>query len=388
MTGVSIAIVNLACVVLALVVVRRLFREVLHARFLIFVIAVLAGASLGAACLFVENLFFRWIGVYADVTRELVAHASDATTSAQAGFGGAGFGGALLAMLLFAAPLEEGGKLLAVWPLHSRDQLVTRADSLFSALSVTGGFAVWEGTILALYLEQRFVLGRVLLVTVGHFFFAGVWSFVLGDSLRRKRLGLAWAAATLFHGLFDHIVLVRGEGAMAVLVPVLLSMAALSAWGVRSVGALPRALQWVLPPEAELQGAFVRPAGGVKWRWTLIGAMVVTGLALTALIIAVVVGHRIGIDFAAADEGDVRANGPLVLLGASVMTAFPVAGYLITRASGARSIIEAGVGSALSLTGLVVALTFSAPVTVVFTLPVLPVAIGLTCVGAWFGVGR
>lgn len=383
MTGVSVAVVNLACVALVLVVVRRLFRDVLHARTLIFAIAVMAGASLGAACLFVENTFFRWIGVYADVSQNLVTNSSDSVSSAQAGFGGA-----LLAMLLFAAPLEEGGKLLTVWPLHSRAQLETRADSLFSALCVAGGFALWEGTSHALYLEQRFVLARVLLVTVGHFFFAGVWSFVLGDSLRRKRLGLAWANATLFHGLFDHIVLVRGEGAMAVLVPVLLSMAALSVWGVRSVGALPRALQWVLPPEAELQGAFVRPVGGVKWRWTLIGAMVVTGVALTALVVAVVVGHRIGIDFAAADEGDVRANGPLVLLGASIMTAFPVAGYLITRASGARSIIEAAIGAALSLTGLVVALTFSAPVTVVFTLPMLPVAIGLTCVGAWFGVGR
>lgn len=383
MTGVSVAVVNLACVALVLVVVRRLFRDVLHARTLTFAIAVMAGASLGAACLFVENTFFRWIGVYADVSQNLVTNSSDSVSSAQAGFGGA-----LLAMLLFAAPLEEGGKLLTVWPLHSRAQLETRADSLFSALCVAGGFALWEGTSHALYLEQRFVLARVLLVTVGHFFFAGVWSFVLGDSLRRKRLGLAWASATLFHGLFDHIVLVRGEGAMAVLVPVLLSMAALSVWGVRSVGALPRALQWVLPPEAELQGAFVRPVGGVKWRWTLIGAMVVTGVALTALVVAVVVGHRIGIDFAAADEGDVRANGPLVLLGASIMTAFPVAGYLITRASGARSIIEAAIGAALSLTGLVVALTLSAPVTVVFTLPMLPVAIGLTCVGAWFGVGR
>jgi hypothetical protein len=118
------------------------------------------------------------------------------------------------------------------------------------------------------------------------------------------------------------------------------------------------------------------------------GALVTTGVALVALIVAVLIGHRIGIDFAAADEGDVRANGPLVLLGASVTSGFPIAGYLVAKASGTRTLIEPAFGAAFSLTGLVVALALAAPVTLVFALPVVPVAIALTCVGAWFGLAR
>src|SRR5690606_22470299 len=106
------------------------------------------------------------------------------------------------------------------------------------------------------------------------------------------------------------------------------------------------------------------------------------------LVLAVIIGHRIGIDFAAADEGDVRANGPLVLLGAAVSSAFPVAGYLVAKASGTRSLIEPAFGAALSLVAFVIALTLAAPITVVSALPRLAVAIALTCVGAWFGLGR
>lgn len=383
MTGISIAIANFACLVLALGLVWRIFREVLHASNRVFGVALVAGVGVAAACWFVEHAFFEWIGVYADVVPvagEGFIPGSDGVT--------AGLGGALLAMLLFAAPLEEGAKVLAIWPLHTRDKLVTRADSVFSALCAAGGFAFWEGTFHALELQQRFLLGRVLLESVGHLFFAGVWAFVLGDSLKRRRLRVTWLAATLFHGLFDHLVLVRGEGTLAVLVPVVGSMIAVAVWAIQSVAALPRALQWFIPAQAHLQGAFARPPEGVKVRWIGMGALVTTGVVLVALVAAVVIGHRIGIDFAAADEGDVRANGPLVLLGASVTSGFPFAGYLVARASGTRTLIEPAFGAAVSLFGVVLALALAAPVTLVFSLPVVPVAIALTCVGAWFGLAR
>lgn len=383
MTGISIAIANFLVVALALGIVWRIFREVLHASNRVFAVAWVSGIVVAAACSVAERTFFGWIGVYADVApvgAEGLGSSGEGLT--------AGLGGALLAMLLFAAPLEEGSKMLAVWPLHTRDKLVTRADSVFSALCVAAGFAAWEGTLQALQLQQRFLLGRVLLASAGHLFFAGVWAFVLGDSLKRRRLRVAWTAATLFHGLFDHLVLVRGEGTLAVLIPVVGSMAAVSVWAVQSVAALPRALQWFVPAQRQLQGAFTRPPEGVKVRWIGMGALVTTGVALVALIVAVLIGHRIGIDFAAADEGDVRANGPLVLLGASVTSGFPIAGYLVAKASGTRTLIEPAFGAAFSLTGLVVALALAAPVTLVFALPVVPVAIALTCVGAWFGLAR
>lgn len=385
MTGISVALANVAFVLVVLGVVWRMFREVLHASYGVFLLAMVTGTGVAVACLFAEGLFFGWIGVYSDVSSQtgmgLFSFDEDGDPLS-------GFGGALLAMLLFSAPLEEGGKLLAVWPLHTREKLVTRADSVFSALCVAGGFAMWESAYDALHVHQELMPLRVLLMTVGHLFFAGVWAFVLGDSLKRNRLRLTWTVATLFHGLFDHLVLVRGAGTLAVLVPVVASMGALSVWAIQSVGALPRALQWVMPAYGPTQGAFSRPIRGIKLRWIAMGALVTTGAALTALVLAVVIGHRIGIDFAAADEGDVRANGPLVLLGASVTSAFPLAGYLVAKASGSDSLVEAATGAAVSLAGAVIAVALAAPVTVVFALPVVPVAIALTCVGAWFGLAR
>jgi hypothetical protein len=383
MTGLSIAVANFAFVLVALGLVWRVCREVLHASNRVFGVAWFLGLSVAAACLVAERAFFGWIGVHADAPPAV----TDEFTSGSDGLT-AGLGGALLAMLLFAAPLEEGSKVLAIWPLHTRDKLITRADSVFSALCAAGGFAVWEGTVGALHLQQRFLLARVLLLSVGHLFFAGVWAFVLGDSLKRRRLRVTWMAATLFHGLFDHLVLVRGEGTLAVLIPVVGSMAVVAFWAIQSVAALPRALQWFVPAHRQLQGAFARPPEGVKVRWIGMGALVTTGVALVALVVAVIIGHRIGIDFAAADEGDVRANGPLVLLGASVTSGFPIAGYLVAKGSGTRTLLEPAFGAGFSLTGLVLALAFAAPVTLVFALPIMPVAIALTCVGAWFGLAR
>src|SRR5690606_20382615 len=175
---------------------------------------------------------------------------------------------------------------------------------------------------------------------------------------------------------------------LVVLVPVVGSMVGVSVWAVQSVAALPRALQWFAPAQSQIQGAFARPPEGVKVRWIAMGALVTTGVTLVALVAAVFVGHRIGIDFAAADEGDMRANGPLVLLGASVMGGFPIAGYLVARASGTRTLIEPALGAAVSIGCLVVALALAAPVTLVFALPVAPVAVALTCVGGWFGLSR
>src|SRR5690606_23659471 len=227
MTGISIAVANFAFVGLVLGLVWRVFRDVLHTANRVFAVAWFFGVGVAAVCLLVERVFFGWIGVQADVAVVVEQFDPGGETLPT------GLGGALLAMLLFAAPLEEGAKVLAIWPLHTRDKLVTRADSVFSALCAAGGFATLEGALQAMHLTQSFLLGRLLLLSVGHLFFAGVWAFVLGDSLKRKRLRVTWLVATLFHGLFAHLVLVRGEGTLVVLVPVVGSMIGVSVWAVQ-----------------------------------------------------------------------------------------------------------------------------------------------------------
>ena len=55
---------------------------------------------------------------------------------------------ALLAMLLFSAPLGEGSKLLVVWPLYTLRILANRASGVVLACSAGAGFA--SGGVLAL----------------------------------------------------------------------------------------------------------------------------------------------------------------------------------------------------------------------------------------------
>jgi hypothetical protein len=122
--------------------------------------------------------------------------------------------------------------------------------------------------------------------------------------------------------------------------------------------------------------------------WIILGTLVTLGVMIVALAAAVYVGHRVGLDFALADEGDVRSIAPLALLGVGFLTAFPIAGYLVARASAASSVLEPALGAGLALVAVVAFFSMAAPVSVVFALAVAPVAFALACGGAWFGLAR
>jgi hypothetical protein len=123
-------------------------------------------------------------------------------------------------------------------------------------------------------------------------------------------------------------------------------------------------------------------------RWIAIGALVTLGIMLALVTAAVAVGNRVGIDFALADEGDVGATGPLLLLGAAVLGAFPLAGYLVVRASPATGMLEPALGAGLAILLLVGLTSITAPVAVVLVLAAAPIAFALACGGAWFGLSR
>jgi len=90
----------------------------------------------------------------------------------------------------------------------------------------------------------------------------------------------------------------------------------------------------------------------------------------------------------ASDQEDVRSSGPLVLLGSAVLAAFPLAGYLVARASSATSVLEPAMGAGLAIAAVVALLSVTAPIAVAFALAVAPVAFVLACSGAWFGLSR
>jgi hypothetical protein len=73
---------------------------------------------------------------------------------------------------------------------------------------------------------------------------------------------------------------------------------------------------------------------------------------------------------------------------ATALAAFPVAAYLVARASATRSVLEPAISAGVAIAGSLVLLGVASPVAGVFALALAPVAFGLACAGAWFGMAR
>jgi len=123
----------------------------------------------------------------------------------------------------------------------------------------------------------------------------------------------------------------------------------------------------------------------ITFRWILFGALVTVGAMTVGVVLSVLFGHYMHIDFSAVDEHDVTTTGPVALLGSGLLAAFPVSGYLIARASNLPTLLEPALASGLAILLTLVLLGLAAPVAVVFALAFSPIAWGLACAGAWVG---
>ena len=120
-------------------------------------------------------------------------------------------------------------------------------------------------------------------------------------------------------------------------------------------------------------------------RWVLIGTFVTFGAMILGITASVVLGHVANVDFAVVDEHDVSTTAPVALLGAGILAAFPLSGYLVARAAAVSTIAEPAAASALAITLTLVLLGFAAPVVLVFAVALAPIAFGLACAGAYVG---
>ncbi len=365
----------------AVVLTRRLGRGIpVDYRRLAMVCA--AGFAMGSGAVYFERLAFGLTGLALDVST-------------------AGTAGALLAMFLFVAPFEEGLKVLLVWPLYRRGRLDSRRLGIIFGATGAAGFASAESVATVFVAGSSGVdLVRLAVAAPAHLFCAGVWGYALGSQTRGRWFSGAWLAAMLTHGVYDHIVFGRGAGLLAAAVPLLGAMAFLGWIAMRDVAPRQRlsdggppssAILSSLPEPPSLramQRALRKTDRPLMLHWIAVGALVNVGVVLVSLALAVYAGHRMGVDFALADEADVRSIGPLILLGSGLLAAFPFAGYLVARASAAQSVLEPAMAAALAIAAVVLALSATAPVVLIFALAVSPVAFGLACSGAWFGMER
>lgn len=306
-----------------------------------------------------------------------------------------GVGSALLASFLLVAPLEEASKTLVVWPLYRMRRIDGPRLGLCYAVAAAGGVAAAMGVARLFSQPFDMLLGlRVLCSVPAHLFFAGVWGYALGA--RRGQSG-SWFAATwllsvALHGLYGHIVWGRGPGFLVAVVPLLAFMVIGAASVLREVNPDRQTLAKLHlpePPRLSLVGEALNPRDQpLMLRWVVLGAFVNVGLMFALLVAAVALGHRLGVDFSTADESDMTSAGPLALLGAALLAAFPIGGYLVARASSSTGVLEPALAAAVALASIVAILALVAPLGVLFALAVAPLAFGLACGGAWIGLER
>jgi len=346
--------------------------------------------ALGAGLYLPALLGKRWVLNWADI--DVTTHDSLAL---------------LFYTFLVVAPLEQALRVGAVLPVYKSDQFYSPFDGVMFPSASAMGFAT---TQTAVYLWGAPPLGtellRAMLAVPASVAFAQLWGYALGRD-KSKRLGGrffngAFIVAVLFHGIYDHIVFARGPTALIAAIPLLVSVGVVAGFGARdlyrrghaykpSSRAARRFLRSIQPPSLRaMREALRRTERPVMLTWIAFGALVTTGVITAALAGALYLGHRLGVDFAAVDrsESAAAATPPLVLLGCAVLAAFPVAGFLVARASSTRTVLEPAMSAALAITGTLVLLGFAAPVAVVFALACAPIAFALACAGAWVGLAR
>jgi hypothetical protein len=314
----------------------------------------------------------------------------------------------IIVMLLVFAPFEEASKAAALWPLRAR-RLEDGEAGIVLGSAVATGFACVEA---GLYLrgaalaggEGWLVVTRVALATVVRVFAGALWGYALG---RARTLGrvvdrfalLAWLAATWLRGLFDHLIFGKGLASFFGALPLFVGILFVAYLGARELApnALPlwrirKRLPFLgsLPPPPSLRAmrdALKQADRPVMLRWIVLGALVTMGVIITCVVVTVVLARRFGVDFSTVDDGEMTGAIPLALLGLGILLAFPASGYLVSRASGADSVLEAALSTGLAIVGTLVMLGLAAPVAVVFALAFAPIAFGLACAGAWVGIG-
>jgi RsiW-degrading membrane proteinase PrsW (M82 family) len=359
---------------------------------LLVVATFLFGALFGAGVLWLESRATVWVGL--DIRASVV-----------------GEGTSLLYVFCVVAPLREGAKVAAAWPAFRSKHFDEPYDGVVYAGAAALGFAAVESAgVLREHPTGAIWVARTLLALPAHLFFASLWGYSLGRSKHgTKRAGhlfpIAWAGATLLHGLYLHFVYGRGPAALVGVFPLLLAMGVVALFAARDLRArgdrpsrdlaelagdsrlsrlsLDRLSQ---PPSLRaVRAALRRTDRPIMIRWILFGALVTLGTMVAGFAGSVAFGHSVHVDFSIVDEHNVNAVPPLVLLGVGVLVGFPVSGFLVARASNLPTLLEPALAAALAIVTTLVLLGLAAPTALVFAVAFSPIAFALACAGAWVG---
>jgi hypothetical protein len=311
--------------------------------------------------------------------------------------------------------LREALKVAAVWPAFRSRYFDEPYDGIVYASAAALGFSAVENVaMLHAHPHGGIWVARALVALPAHLFFACLWGYALGRAKQPKVPGgifpLAWILATAGHGLYAHFVYGRGSGALVAVIPMLAAMGGIAWFAARDLVArgeknaregagvtgsrLSRASVPPLsmgpmtrrPPSLRaVRDALRRADQPILLRWIVFGAVVTLGTMVSGLGLSVALGLWAHIDFSLVDEHDVTTTAPLALLAAGLLAGFPVAGFLVARASRLPTLLEPALATGLAILATLIVLGFTAPVALVFALAFSPIAFGLACAGAWVG---
>lgn len=327
----------------------------------------------------------------------------------------AGTGGQVTLLLyafLVVAPLEQGLVVASVAGFWRLRRMKMRAG-LSRALETSEGvaFAISASLGFGTARSVWFLLGhgvawldvvRASLALLSFVLLSALWGYALGRHAQRgmssRQFSGAWLVAAVFTAVCNQMLFRGGLGSLLATLPLILTML-LVTWVLwrntrpadasSSGGRLSILTSAPAPSINAIREAFRRHDRPITLRWITFGAFVTTGMITAGVILAVIVGHSLSLDFSAVDRPDAgsEAAAPVVLLGGFALAAFPMAGYLLARASGTRSVLEPAMASALAMVLVLVFMGMLAPTSVVIAIAFAPIAFALSCIGAWFGLG-
>jgi RsiW-degrading membrane proteinase PrsW (M82 family) len=315
-----------------------------------------------------------------------------------------------LLFVLALVPVFEIAKVAATWPAFRSKHFDEPYDGLVYSSAAALGFAAVENALLLRANTSGWIgFARAGLALPAHVFFACIWGYALGRAKQSKTPGAifqyALALACVGHGLYVYLVFWRGPAALAAVVPLLGAMGWVTwlfARDLRSRGERPSRIPLAAgdnrltrvsiayisgPPSlSAMREALTRADEPIKVRWIVFGALVTLGAMVAGLGVSVVCGNwLLKIDFSIVDEHDVGSVYPVFVLGAGLLAAFFVSGYLVARASSVATLLEPALAAAVAILVTLVALGFAQPIAMVFALACAPIAWGLACAGAWVG---
>jgi RsiW-degrading membrane proteinase PrsW (M82 family) len=336
----------------------------------------------------------------------LIEAKAGAFTGLDARVSAAGDAGSLVFLFLLVAPMREAFKVAAAWPAFRSRHFDEPYDGVVYSSTAALGFAAVENAfMLHDHPSGAAWYARAFLALPAHVFFAATWGYALGRAKQIKRPGAlfpaAWLIATVSHGLYTHLVYGRGPGALVGALPLLLAMGLLGFIAARDLRlrgdrssrvpasnrlSRPSIFYVSQPPSLRtVREALRRADQPIMMRWVAFGALVTLGAMIVGVGFGVACDHWFGLDLSSVDERDFGTTLPVAFLGAGLLFAFPVSGFLIARASGLPTLLEPALATAVAILTTLVLLGLAAPIALLFALAFSPVLWGLACMGAWIG---